>query len=111
MAVSRLNKAADTRRDGRYYALLTNLQAVVISNVVLARLQTRRAIIFNRVCLSVCLCVSDRHVYPSALTDFDETWSQGLYSDLVWPRQQWSRSATEGPVSYTHLTLPTNREV
>ena len=55
MAVSRLNKAADTRRDGRYYALLTNLQAVVISNVVLARLQTRRAIIFNRVCLPVCL--------------------------------------------------------
>ena len=25
------------------------------------------------VCLSVCLCVSDRHVYPSTLTDFDET--------------------------------------
>ena len=25
------------------------------------------------VCLSVCLSVSDRHFYPSALTDFDET--------------------------------------
>ena len=34
----------------------------------------------------VCLCVSDRHFYPSTLTDFDETWSQGPYSDLVWPR-------------------------
>jgi len=32
------------------------------------------------------VCVSDRHFYPSALTDFDETWSQGPYSDLVWPR-------------------------
>jgi len=38
------------------------------------------------VCLSVCVCVSDRHFYPSTLTDFDETWSQGPYSDLVWPR-------------------------
>jgi len=38
-------------------------------------------------CLSVCvcLCVSDRHFYPSTLTDFGETWSQGPYSDLVWP--------------------------
>jgi len=36
--------------------------------------------------LSVCLCVSDRHFYPLTLTDFDETWSQGPYSDLVWPR-------------------------
>jgi len=35
---------------------------------------------------SVCLCVSDGHVYPSSLTDFDETWSQGPYFDLVWPR-------------------------
>jgi len=26
--------------------------------------------------LSVCLYVSDRHFYPSTLTDFDETWSQ-----------------------------------
>jgi len=34
----------------------------------------------------VCLCVSDRHFYPSVLTDFDETCSQGPYSDLVWPR-------------------------
>jgi len=25
----------------------------------------------------VCLCVSDRHFYPSTLTNFDETWSQG----------------------------------
>ena len=24
--------------------------------------------------LSVCLSVSDRHFYPSTLTDFDETW-------------------------------------
>ena len=34
----------------------------------------------------VCLCVSDRHFYPSTLTDFDDTWSQGPYCDLVWPR-------------------------
>jgi len=34
-----------------------------------------------------CLSVSDRHFYPSSLTHFDETWSQGPYSDLVWPRQ------------------------
>ena len=33
-----------------------------------------------------CLSVSDRHFYPSKLTDFDKTWSQGPYSDLVWPR-------------------------
>jgi len=26
------------------------------------------------VCLSVCVCVSDRHFYPSTFTDFDETW-------------------------------------
>jgi len=41
------------------------------------------------VCLSVWLCVSDRHFYPfypSTSTDFDETWSEGPYSDLVWPR-------------------------
>jgi len=50
----------------------------------LARLQTWRAIIFSRVCLSVC--VSDRHFYPSTLTNFHETWSQGPYCDLVWPR-------------------------
>ena len=37
-------------------------------------------------CLSVCVCVSDRHFYPSTLTDFDETWSKGPYSDVVWPR-------------------------
>jgi len=46
-----------------------------------------RAVKTNRlVCLSVCLCVSDWHFYPSTLTDFDKTWSQGPYSDLVWPR-------------------------
>jgi len=33
-----------------------------------------------------CLCVSDRHFYPSTLTNFDKTWSQGPYSDLVWPQ-------------------------
>ena len=38
------------------------------------------------VSLSVCLCVYDRHFCPSTLTDFDETWSQWPYSDLVWPR-------------------------
>jgi len=38
------------------------------------------------VCVCVCVCVSDRHFYPSTLTDFDETWSQGPYCDLVWPR-------------------------
>jgi len=37
------------------------------------------------VSLSVCLFVSDRHFYPSTLTNFDETWSQESYSDLVWP--------------------------
>ena len=31
----------------------------------------------------VCLCVCDRHFYPLTLTDFDETWSQGPYCDLV----------------------------
>ena len=36
-------------------------------------------------CLSVCVCGSDRHFYPSSLTDFDKTWSQGPYSDLVVP--------------------------
>ena len=36
--------------------------------------------------LSVCLCVYDWHFYPSTLTDFDETWSQGPYCDIVWPR-------------------------
>jgi len=44
--------------------------------------------IFSR----VCLCVSDRHFYPSTSTDFDETWSQGPCCDLV-----WSTSAAEGP--------------
>ena len=38
------------------------------------------------VCVRVCLCVSDRHFYPSTLTDFDETWSQGPHYDLVWPQ-------------------------
>ena len=38
------------------------------------------------VCVCVCVCVSDWHFYPSTLTDFDETWSQGLYCDLVWPQ-------------------------
>jgi len=38
------------------------------------------------VCVSVCLCVSDRYLYPSTSTDFDETWSPGPYSDLLWPR-------------------------
>jgi len=35
--------------------------------------------------LCVCVCDSDQHFYPSTLTDFDETWSQGPYCDLVWP--------------------------
>jgi len=34
MAVSHLSKADDTRRDGRYYALLTNLQAAVIIIII-----------------------------------------------------------------------------
>jgi len=33
-----------------------------------------------------CVCVSDRHFYPSTLTDFDETWSRGPYCDLAWSR-------------------------
>ena len=33
------------------------------------------------VSLSVCLCVSDRHFYPSALTDFDETWTKLGHKD------------------------------
>jgi len=41
---------------------------------------------FQPVCLSVCVRVSDRHFYPSPLTDFDDTWSHGPYCDLVWPR-------------------------
>ena len=45
---------------------------------------------------SLSVCVSDRHFYPPMLTDFDETWFQGPYSDLVWPRPYWSRSAAEG---------------
>ena len=49
---------------------------------LLARLQTWRVIIFSQ----VCLCVSDRHFYPSTLTDFDETWSQAPCCDLAWPR-------------------------
>jgi len=36
--------------------------------------------------LSVCVCSSDRHFYPSTLTNFDETWSQEPYCDLLWPR-------------------------
>jgi len=59
---------------------------VILNEILLARLQTWRVLIFSQVCLSVCLCVSDRHFYPSTLTDFDETWSQGPYCDLVWPR-------------------------
>ena len=38
------------------------------------------------VCVCVCVCVSDWHFYPSTSTDFDETWSQGPYCDLIWPR-------------------------
>jgi len=60
----------------------------------IANLKAWRALIFSRVCLSVrvcvcvsvCQCVSDRHFYPSTLTEFDETWSQGPYYNLVWPR-------------------------
>ena len=36
--------------------------------------------------LSMSLSVCEQHFYPSTLTNFDETWSQGPYSDLVWPR-------------------------
>ena len=50
---------------------------------LLARLQTWRAVIFSRVCLSVCLSLTGTSTLPSTLTDFDETWSQGPYSDLV----------------------------
>jgi len=42
-----------------------------------------RAVKTNRL---ICVCVSDRLFYPSTLTDFDDTWSQGPYCDLVWPR-------------------------
>ena len=35
------------------------------------------------VSLYVCLCVSDRHFYPSVLTDFDETRSQGVRDPTV----------------------------
>ena len=47
--------------------------SVCLSVCLLAQLQTWSAIIFSRVCLSV----SDRHFYPSTLTNFDEIWSQG----------------------------------
>ena len=32
------------------------------------------------------LAQMERHFYPSTLSDFDDTWSQGSYCDLVWPR-------------------------
>jgi len=39
------------------------------------------------VCLSVYLCVSLTGTATlQRWPDFDETWSQGPYSDLVWPR-------------------------
>ena len=60
-----------------------------VSVCVLARLQNLKGPYFQpslSVCLSVCVSVSDRHFYPSTLTDFDETWSQGPFCDLVWPR-------------------------
>ena len=59
-----------------------------VLSCLLAPLQLWRALIFSQVCLSVCLsvCVSDRHFYPSTLTDFNETSSQGPYFDLVWLR-------------------------
>ena len=66
--------------------LLPNVSLLPRLRKMLARLQTWRALIFSRVCLSVCMCVSDGHFYPLTLTDFDETWSQGPYGDLVWPR-------------------------
>jgi len=50
----------------------------------IANLKGQLKLIFSRVCLPVC--VSDRHFYPSPLTDFDETWSQRPCCDLVWPR-------------------------
>ena len=43
---------------------------------------------------SLSVCVSLTCTYPSALTDFDETWSQGPYSDLVWPMVQIGRKGT-----------------
>ena len=44
----------------------------------------------------VCVCVSDRHFYPSTLTDFDETWSQGPYCDLT--TQAYTDWLTDGGV-------------
>ena len=39
------------------------------------------------VCLSVCVPLTGTSTLQAAtLTDFDETWSQGPYSDLIWPR-------------------------
>jgi len=40
---------------------------------IVGPIENLKGIIFSRVCVSVCLCVSDRHFYPSTLTDFDET--------------------------------------
>jgi len=59
----------------------------VINGLPLARWQTWGPLFsadFVWVCVSVC--VSGRHFYPSVLTAFDKTWSQGPYSDLVWPQ-------------------------
>ena len=53
---------------------------------------------FSRVCVSACMCVClcVCVFYPSTLTDFHETWSQGPYCGLVSPRP-WSRPAAEEP--------------
>ena len=77
---------------------LGSLQAM--SPIITFRMSHRRREMYiGRLCVSVgpianlkvsaefaCLSVSDRHFYPSTLADFDETWSQRPYSDLVWPR-------------------------
>ena len=49
-----------------------------------------------------CSSNSKKELPPAELPKFTEE---------VKLQKEWSRSIGNGPVSYTHLTLPTNREV
>jgi len=84
---ARISPAAGAANNVEFFSPIANLKGHYFQPSVSVSLS---------VCVCVCLCVSDRHFYPSTLTDFNETWSQGPYSDLVWPLPQWSRSAAEG---------------
>ena len=52
--------------------------------------------------------------YSKALTAYDKNWTfEELNGFLIKPAKwiKGTKMAYAGPVSYTHLTLPTNREV